>query len=135
MIDKIAHFKETTSAARIAELTVQNEALIANAMQYYTNPNPKKDRFDMAMHGINSQRAAMGAADALWKEYSERNTELEAAYAKLLDQAETMSVLMQCPWKEGSDAKVAWRKQQDDIFNEFWDDDEVNARQAFKEKT
>jgi hypothetical protein len=30
---------------------------------------------------------------------------------------------------------VAWRKEQDDIFNEFWDDDEVNAREAFKEKT
>ena len=53
----------------IAKLTIQNEALIANAMQYYTNPNPKKDRFDMAMHGINSQRAALGTADSLWKDY------------------------------------------------------------------
>jgi hypothetical protein len=53
----------------IAALTIQNEALIANTMKYYTNPNPKKDRFDMAMHGINSQRAALGAADSLWKDY------------------------------------------------------------------
>jgi hypothetical protein len=64
-----------------------------------------------------------------------RIAELEAAYSKLLDQAESMSVMMQCPWKEGSHAQVAWRKEQDDIFNEFWDDDEVNAREAFKEKT
>jgi peptidoglycan hydrolase CwlO-like protein len=62
-----------------------------------------------------------------------RNVELETAYSKLLVQAESMSVMMQCPWKEGSHAEVAWRKEQDDIFNEFWDDDEVNAREAFKE--
>tara|TARA_R110000851_G_scaffold324821_1_gene492382 strand:- start:342 stop:743 length:402 start_codon:yes stop_codon:yes gene_type:complete len=68
-------------------------------------------------------------------DYCTKIAELEAAYAKLLDQAESMSVLMQCPWKEGSDAEVAWRKQQDEIFNEFWDDDEVDARDAFKEKT
>jgi hypothetical protein len=64
-----------------------------------------------------------------------RIAELEAAYAKLLVQAETMSVLLQCPWKEGSHAEVAWRKEQDDIFNEFWDDEEVDARKAFKEST
>jgi hypothetical protein len=68
-------------------------------------------------------------------DYCTKIAELEAAYAKLLDQAESMSVMMQCPWKEGSHAQVAWRKEQDDIFNEFWDDDEVNAREAFKEKT
>jgi hypothetical protein len=65
----------------------------------------------------------------------EQMAKLESAYAKLLDQAESMSVMMQCPWKEGSHAQVAWRKEQDKIFNEFWDDDEVDARDAFKEKT
>jgi hypothetical protein len=98
MIDKIAHFKETTSAARIAELEVNVEHLNEFCLDYCTEI-----------------------------------AELEAAYTKLLVQAESMSVMMQCPWKEGSHAEVAWRKEQDKIFNEFWDDDEVNAREAFKQ--
>jgi hypothetical protein len=120
---------------RIEELTDQNEALITNAFKTYKNPNPNLPRFDMAMSAITSERDGRAASDSLWKDYKERNTALEAAYSKLLDQAESMSVMMQCPWKEGSHAEVAWRKEQDKIFNEFWDDDEVNAREAFKEKT
>jgi hypothetical protein len=171
--------------ALIAKLTLQNEALIANAFETYKgNGNPNIPRFGMAMSAITAERNGRAASDSLRKDYLARIAELEmelvttkdialafeedagqqrelvaelnvniehlnqfgadyctkiaeleAAYAKLLVQAETMSVLMQCPWKEGCDAQVAWRKQQDEIFNEFWDDNEVNARKAFKEKT
>jgi hypothetical protein len=81
-----------------------------------------------AQHGMDTN----GSTDL--ETLQARNLELEIAYTKLLDQAESMSVMMQCPWKDGSHAQVAWRKEQDDIFNEFWDDDEVNAREAFKEQ-
>jgi hypothetical protein len=83
---------------------------------------------------INAQYGTVSNAATDLENLQVRHAELESAYAKLLVQAESMSVMMQCPWKEGCDAQVAWRKTQDNIFNEFWDDDEVNAREAFKEQ-
>jgi hypothetical protein len=99
------------------------------------SPEEKMTARAKSLHAIAGAHHAMSTNVATDLENLQvRHAELEAAYTKLLDQAERMSVMMQCPWKEGSHAEVAWRKEQDDIFNEFWDDDEVNAREAFKEQ-
>jgi hemoglobin-like flavoprotein len=76
--DDMTQYEEVVQE-RIGLLTRQNEALIENALRYYKTPNPNKDRFDMAMHAMNSQRDALACADGLWKEYSARISELESA--------------------------------------------------------
>jgi hypothetical protein len=86
-------FELETAQARIKQLTIENEALIANAFKTYKgNGNPNLARFGMAMHAITSERDGRAASDSLRKDYLERIAELEAELDAVLEDAAMIAV-------------------------------------------
>jgi hypothetical protein len=68
--------------AKLAEVEAEREALISNAMERYTNPNPKLCRFALAMSAITDERNTRRASEAVRLEAEARAEAAEAAITR-----------------------------------------------------